>query len=836
MKGLEKKVVGFILAILFMLIVLILITRLLQVSAGKIDFNEIWDLSAGWKDEQPPPTETTTVTTTTTIPSGECNSLCAAQPEFDSGTCRSSRLYVDGKYIKVAGQPVHLAGAAFGPMWNIELSKPGSIQAKEKNIQNMKEEGANLVFLVINLELWNNPDYSDHYKQNVDAWVEWIKKYDMFFIIKLHCSRYEYDVFSDAGTNWKIAEYEPQRSQAIQMYVEMANKWKNLPNFVGISLLNEPAGWDVDDKKWDVVTEFYLDAIDAIREVDPECIIFVQAPYRSSGYPKEWVNREFLQREGIVLEFHQYYCYRVKSEIEEWAVIYKNEGPEKGREAYEQWLVENIISVRDEYDIPILAGEFGVRLDSHSTEPLPDPDVPYWEEQHTDNMKLFNEYKVHYSQWRVYNRQGTGHTFAMCTSDGLNFNFVGQNWAANLPSDLIRPSYLEGKCEDGETPIEDGCSPGYVCCCSGELQPSASTSFKKFIVLYGSYQPSDEDLEYLASNFDFIDTEQGRGEDVANLKEMNPDIIVVFYKDLIGMYSYYSDWGEVDKHRDWFLHDTGGNRIINKNFGWYLMDPSSDGWRNYYAGQVKDELDRNPQYDGVFADDCWGDFYNYFTVGDEKLPDITKEEWNNDINGMLKVIKDQIGDKLIIVNSNTPFDYMQYADGRMDESFAHAPWHGPNTFHTVGGWKEKIDALYQWSGNDKYLMANGGVEEGATDEEKESLMKFCLSSYLLGVNGPKALFGFKPPTKSGGYSWGVMDEWLHPEYERVGELGDPIGKYYSEGSIYFRDFENGKVIVNPSSGTPLPINLDQNYKTLDGKIVSKVTLDDHSGIILLKIS
>jgi len=52
MKGLEKKVVGFILAILFMLIVLILITRLLQVSAGKIDFNEIWDLSAGWKDEQ----------------------------------------------------------------------------------------------------------------------------------------------------------------------------------------------------------------------------------------------------------------------------------------------------------------------------------------------------------------------------------------------------------------------------------------------------------------------------------------------------------------------------------------------------------------------------------------------------------------------------------------------------------------------------------------------------------------------------------------------------------------------------------------------------------------
>lgn len=374
--------------------------------------------------------------------------------------------------------------------------------------------------------------------------------------------------------------------------------------------------------------------------------------------------------------------------------------------------------------------------------------------------------------------------------------------------------------------------------------PTESHDLKTYIPIYGGVYPAtDTDIDYLASNFELIDTQENYIETVKKVKAKNPDTIVVFYKDLIATQNVTwkkEEWEYVNQFEDWFLHDTDGNRIRTVGWGgWYLMNPGSDGWRNYFANYVKDALEKNPQFDGVFADDTWGTFppdsWNYFQNDESKIPDYIKNNtiWTAWVKGMLKKIKDTIGDKLLIINCNRdPLVYIDYVDGRLDEGFAHACWQTASQYFGVKEWRNDIDVIYEWSSRNKYVIAQGGVE-GATYGEKKKWMNFTLHSYLLAFNGAKAMFAFKPE----GYAWEDRYYWLHPEYEHVSKLGVPTGTYKKdpEDPIFYRDFENGKVLVNPSTGT-YTFDLGENYKTLDGKIVSKIALGAHSGIMLLKIS
>ena len=94
-----------------------------------------------------------------------------------------------------------------------------------------------------------------------------------------------------------------------------------------------------------------------------------------------------------------------------------------------------------------------------------------------------------------------------------------------------------------------------------------------------------------------------------------------------------------------------------------------------------------------------------------------------------------------------------------------------------------------------------------------------------GINGEKATFGFNnihSKDGSGGY---------YPEFDV--SLGSPVSEYYLVNSTYTRDFIKGKVLVNPTT-SPYTVNLNSEYKTIDGKIVSNITLDAHSGAILLR--
>lgn len=55
----------------------------------------------------------------------------------------------------------------------------------------------------------------------------------------------------------------------------------------------------------------------------------------------------------------------------------------------------------------------------------------------------------------------------------------------------------------------------------------------------------------------------------------------------------------------------------------------------------------------------------------------------------------------------------------------------------------------------------------------------------------------------------------------------------TEYKVFSRDFEKGKVLVNPMSGSA-EVKLDGKYKTIQGDIVTEVVVEGHQAVILTK--
>jgi hypothetical protein len=278
-------------------------------------------------------------------------------------------------------------------------------------------------------------------------------------------------------------------------------------------------------------------------------------------------------------------------------------------------------------------------------------------------------------------------------------------------------------CQSGETSIgQDGCSSGETCCCS-------QFSIKKSIVAYGGVPTSFVDH---LSNFDLIDADAQYSiswETIKQVKQKNPNVIVLGYFDFIG-----SDGSVGDD--SWYILDANGNRVKNKDWGWYLMNPASPGWRNYVLQKCSEII--NKGYDGIFADDVWGDLYmdvftptpaggdTYWNTGSPYT------RWQTALRELLSYVKSKTGNKLLIYNSLSNV-YLDVSDGKMIENFV---------FNIIPGYREEswyIEDLYTVSSMGKYVLAS---PHDLPSDTKENFI-YGLASYLLGANGPNTYFSWK---------------------------------------------------------------------------------------------
>jgi hypothetical protein len=287
---------------------------------------------------------------------------------------------------------------------------------------------------------------------------------------------------------------------------------------------------------------------------------------------------------------------------------------------------------------------------------------------------------------------------------------------------------------------------------------------------------------------------------IQQIKAVNPNVKIIGYDDIMA-----SDLSHPDS---WYVHNTAGGKLQRGSpYTWYCMDVGNQGWRDYFVNQVKQGLAKG--YDGVFVDDAAADLWGgWFT----STPDpAVVARWHSSMTGMLDYVRQQISPKFLVYNAGTGLgeDLIYHADGKFDEAFGTTDY---------GDWKQRVDELRDWSGMGKYYL--GGQYLASGD------MRFTFRAYLLGFNGKNAYFS------SG--NLGSGGQVYYSEWETAKTIGKPTGAYYQTSNCYARDFENGKVVVNPSTST-FTVSLGGSYRNLDtGATVSSITLLPRSGAILLK--
>jgi hypothetical protein len=247
-------------------------------------------------------------------------------------------------------------------------------------------------------------------------------------------------------------------------------------------------------------------------------------------------------------------------------------------------------------------------------------------------------------------------------------------------------------------------------------------------------------------------------------------------------------------HSDWFLYDTNGNKIISD--GYYMMDPGNQGWRDFFLSRVK-PTQETLGWDGIFLDNVEASFGKREQQG--QIPKkYTETTYTNAIKDFLSFLYNSYfkttgrpmhGNIITVKDPAVWFSYLTYMDGAMQESFA-VDW--STGYRSLTEWEEHLSRAEQTqsSGKRVLLIAQGPETDGARQN-------FSYGSYLLVANG-KAAFRYT----DGDY---YREYWLYSNYDI--DLGTPLGPRYEQNGIWYRDFTQGKVTVDPNAHTAI---IDQN--------------------------
>jgi hypothetical protein len=307
------------------------------------------------------------------------------------------------------------------------------------------------------------------------------------------------------------------------------------------------------------------------------------------------------------------------------------------------------------------------------------------------------------------------------------------------------------------------------------------------------------------------------------LKVLNPSIEIIGYKNFIGIYPHDDDWATVNAQETWFIHDAGGNRIVESTFGWYLMDVGSVGWRQHWVTYVNSKMN-NAAFNGVFADDVQTIYQYRYT---QTVPAAVIARWDTDVVGMLQYATANltVGKKLFInVDWNTT-DFIDEVTNFMIEGYGHASWENINTpgTRTLAVILDQINALSTYSTAGKTVWCDSGTIVPDPDDT-DAMALYCYCIYLLGSNSSDMHWSWN--------TWYSSDEAQGYKAIMDVSIGTPTGAYYSSQNVYMREFTDGLVLVNPSANNYNIVLA--GYKFLvGGAEADNFTLNAYAAVILV---
>ena len=295
------------------------------------------------------------------------------------------------------------------------------------------------------------------------------------------------------------------------------------------------------------------------------------------------------------------------------------------------------------------------------------------------------------------------------------------------------------------------------------------------------------------------------------------------------------------------------SRVIDSLWSTYIADPSQLDWQNFWREEVQKQVIQSGTFDGVRMDVFYEKLEGWTKpaisltkeqlealINDDSLP-TTQEDFNEtieiiysdrlpsnyDVNmfrsHMLELangVKNELGDMQLALNPMRPSNdgtfefYRQYAaiaDILEIEMFTTKAGSNEESYQPLDIWEKQVGTMIWNELNSKSTLA---FARGFSFDTNRRI--YSLASYLLG-QGEKTLFYYEALDYE--LSGETIGSWAQlsflPEWEiRLGNaLNNPqphpqqdqdprllLEQYFNEDfGIYMREFENGLVLVNPST-------------------------------------
>ncbi len=326
-----------------------------------------------------------------------------------------------------------------------------------------------------------------------------------------------------------------------------------------------------------------------------------------------------------------------------------------------------------------------------------------------------------------------------------------------------------------------------------------------------SYDVTNAQIAFADSVFDYLNTPFLSN----SIRNAFHHTKLLLYRSIQGTWENFPqfNWNFINQHENMFCHSDSANQSydtrIKTEWHSFLMDgrdlvdsTAADAiyhWINYYAFTASTQVYKY-NYDGLYIDSA-SHLLKKSWLDNGKLPwDYDPLEWRLARYASLKFIKSYLPDKIVIFNGlhsgNGADSSLAVTDGGMWEDFAYDI--------TTGDYKGFVN----WGKAIKCMEENRDSSNLVLVVKKPGLINniqariFSVASYLLIENQNTVL-------SLSDYAYNTSLQY-YPEFDI--DLRDAAGDFVERNdSLYSREFENGLVIVNPSSALSKTFNLSKNY-------------------------
>ena len=209
---------------------------------------------------------------------------------------RQTLLSVQGtRIVDGSGRQVDLRGVNYAG-YGYDSSDATIILHSERNYQSFAQLGFNVVRLPIcwaNLEPTQGAFNVAFLRDYVDKDIQWAKKHGLYIVLDMHQVTWAVRFGGNGAPTWAVQQY-PQTKQGkyaaivnfwsnktlqghmISVWTNIASAYANEPTIAGYDIFNEPYVIDNEYVNGAYINSFYLDAVNSIRRVDPNHIVFLE--------------------------------------------------------------------------------------------------------------------------------------------------------------------------------------------------------------------------------------------------------------------------------------------------------------------------------------------------------------------------------------------------------------------------------------------------------------------------------------------------------------------------------------------------------------------------------